>query len=80
MRVSFVPKNEFGVVDHVVASLTGAGAVDVPLRVVPNGVGSEVMLTLFQQPDMSDAEFASDASLVDADLTRLKNLLEGRRK
>jgi polyketide cyclase/dehydrase/lipid transport protein len=81
MRVTFAPKNEFGVVDHVVAPLTGEGAaVDVPLRVIPNGAGSEVMLTLFQQPGMSDAQFASDASLIDADLARLKSVMEGRRK
>jgi hypothetical protein len=81
MRVTLTPKNEFGVVDHVVAPLAGDGAaVDVPFRVIPNGAGSEVMLTLFQQSGMSDAQFAADASLVDSDLSRLKNLLEVRRK
>ena len=38
MRVSFAPPNPFGVVDHQVTPLAGGGtAVDVPLRVVPNG-------------------------------------------
>jgi carbon monoxide dehydrogenase subunit G len=77
MRVAFAPKNKFGIVDHVVTPLTGGGpAVDVPLRVIANGNGSEVMLTLFQQPGMSDAQHAADAELVQADLARLKQALE----
>jgi hypothetical protein len=77
MRVSFVPPNPFGVVDHQVMPLAGeATAVDVPLRVVPNGAGSEVELTLFQQPGMSDEQYAADAVLVRADLERLKRVLE----
>jgi hypothetical protein len=77
MRVAFAPANDFGVVDHVVTPLAGGGpGVDVPLRVVPNASGSEVMLTLFQQPGMSDAQYAADAALVQADLARLKHALE----
>ena len=77
MRVDFVPANPYGVVDHWVALLTGDGpVVDVPLRVVPNGAGSEVLLTLFQQPGMSDDQFAADEVLVREDLDRLKRVLE----
>ena len=80
MRVVFAPANEFGVVDHVVTPLTGRDPVaDVPLRVVPNGTGSEVMLTVFQQPDMSDAQYDADCALVHADLERLKQALEHTR-
>lgn len=77
VRVTFAPTNAFGVADHFVTPVSGQGAtVEVPLRVVPNGTGSEVMFTLFRQPDMSDAQFAADAALVRADLARLKNALE----
>ena len=77
MRVVFAPKNSFGVVDHVVTPLEGGGpAVDVPLRVVPNGAGSEVQLTLFRQPEMSDEQFAADARTIRADLERLKRVLQ----
>ncbi len=77
IRVVFAPANDFGVVDHVVTPLTRGGpAVDVPLRVIPNGNGSEVMITLFQQPGMSDAQYAADGALVHADLERLKHVLE----
>ena len=80
MRVVFAPTNEFGIVDHVVTPLTAEGpAVDVPLRVVPNGTGCEVMLTVFQQPGMSDAQYEADTALVQADLERLKRALEHKR-
>jgi carbon monoxide dehydrogenase subunit G len=80
MRVVFAPANDFGIVDHVVTPLTGGGAaVDVPLRVIPNGNGSEVTITLFQQLGMSDAQYAADAALVQADLARLKRALEKHR-
>jgi carbon monoxide dehydrogenase subunit G len=79
MRVTFAPKNEYGVADHVVTPLSGKGAaVDVPLRVIVNGSGSEVMLTLFRQPEMTDAQFAGDAALVEADLARLKQVIENQ--
>lgn len=77
IRVAFAPPNPFGVVDHVVTALSGDGpVVDIPLRVVPNGEGSEVQFTLFRQPDMTDEQFAADAATVRADLQRLKQLLE----
>ncbi len=78
MRVVFAPANDFGVVDHEISPLDGgAQSVEIPLRVVPNGDdGSEVMLTLFQQTGMTDDQYAADAVLVQADLTRLKRLLE----
>jgi hypothetical protein len=81
MRVVFAPANDFGVVDHIVFPLTGGDPVaDVPLRVVPNGTGSEVMLTVFQQPDMSDEQYDADCALVQADLERLKHALEIKRR
>lgn len=78
MRVEFAPTNDLGVVDHVVGPLGGGvPSVDIPLRVVPNGdAGCEVMLTLFQQSGMTDDQFVADAVLVQADLERLKLVLE----
>jgi hypothetical protein len=46
----------------------------VPLRVIRNGDGAEVQLTLFRQPKMSDALFASDAEWIVHDLLALKAL------
>lgn len=77
--VEFVAANPFGVVDHVVTPVAGGAPVDVPLRVLANGEGSEVRLTLFKQPGMADEQFEQDAALIEADLTRLKRRLEGAR-
>ena len=61
--------------DHTVVLADGT-EVYVPMRVMPNGQGSEVMLGLFRQPEMNDAEFDRDAGLMQKDLLTLKGLLE----
>lgn len=71
----FAPRNDFGVLDHTVILASGA-EIRVPLRVVPNGRGCEVMLTLFRQPGMTDAVLARDAAWIAEDLAALKALLE----
>jgi hypothetical protein len=71
----FTPNNEYGVLDHTVVLLDGT-EVYVPMRVMPNGTGSEVMLGLFRQPEMDDDEFDRDAGLMQKDLLALKELLE----
>jgi hypothetical protein len=71
----FAARNEFGVLDHTVILASGA-EIHVPLRVVPNGSGCELMFTLFRQPGMTDAVFARDAEWVAKDLAALKMLLE----
>lgn len=75
--IQFVPKNEFGILDHIVTFPDGQ-TVQNPMRVVANADGSEVMFTLFQRPGMSDEEFDVDAGMVEADLQTLKRLLESR--
>ena len=74
IRVRFTAHNDHGVMDHVVETGDG-GAIHIPLRVVQNGDGAEVMLTLFRQPDMSDERFAADAKWIVRDLRRLKELV-----
>lgn len=73
----FTPQNEYGVMDHTVTVADGS-EVYVPMRVIPNGQGSEVMLVLFRQPEMTDADFARDAGLMQNDLQNLKTLLESQ--
>ena len=52
---------------------TGEGKeVHVPLRVIQNGDGAEVMLTLFRQPGKDDKMFARDAKRITRDLRALK--------
>jgi hypothetical protein len=75
----FTPHNEYGVLDHTVV-LSDGTEVYVPMRVIPNGKGSEVMLGLFRQPEMDDVAFDRDADLMQKDLLTLKNLLERKGK
>ena len=77
-EVLFSPPNDYGVLDHRV-QLRGKAAIDIPLRMIANGDGTEVLFTLFRQPDMDDAAFERDASLVQADLAALKLVLERNR-
>ena len=48
----------------------------IPMRVISNGIGSEVLFTLFRLSDTSDEKFAEDAEWVKRDLNALKSLLE----
>jgi len=75
IRVRFAAANEFGVLDHDVRLPSGE-TVHNPLRVVPNGAGSELTFTLFRLPGVTEAIFARDADWVGRDLKRLKALLE----
>ena len=70
------PRNAFGVLDHYVGP-PDRPEVYVPMRVVPNGGGSEVFFTLFRQPGMTDAQYAADRALVRQDLDSLKRVMEG---
>lgn len=74
--IRFSPRNELGVMDHWVFPAPDI-EVYVPLRVVPNGTGAEVILTLFRTPGMSDEIMKRDAEWVARDLRKLKSLLEG---
>ena len=75
IRVQFTAHNDHGVMDHSVD--TGDGkAVHVPLRIVQNGDGAEVMLTLFRQPGMTEETFSADAKWIMRDLRALKALAE----
>ena len=74
--IHFSEPNAFGVLDHTVVPASGV-AIYVPLRVVANGeTGSEILLTLFRQPGLSDETFTADAEWVLRDLRALKALLE----
>jgi hypothetical protein len=75
VRFAFVERNNYGVLDHEV-TLPSGEVIYNPMRVVPHGEGCEVVFSLRRPPDMSDEEFARDAGLVQADLTRLKRVLE----
>lgn len=77
VRIRFTPRNDYGIVDHVVTVSPGL-RIFVPLRVVANGDdGSEVLFTAFRLPGMTDSQFADDVAMVTTDLAGLKRELEG---
>lgn len=75
MTVRFAERNEFGVLDHHVIPPSG-DPIYVPVRVVANGSGCDVTLTVFRRPGVSEEEFDRDTDWVSRDLNRLKALLE----
>lgn len=75
VHIKFVDRNQLGVLDHHVALPSGT-VVYVPMRVIPNRDGSEVMVTLLRLPDTTDTQFAKDGRMVEQDLQTLKNILE----
>ena len=77
MKLRFSEHNAFGVLDHWVYPNLGV-EIHIPLRVIHNGEGCELVLTLFRLPGMSDEKFAADAEWVMRDLGAAKKLLEAK--
>ena len=76
IRVRFTDHNPFGVMDHYV-DLGCGPEIYVPLRIIPNLSGAEVLLTVFRQPKMTDAKFRADIEWVQRDLRALKAMVTG---
>ncbi|GAB2932610.1 hypothetical protein GCM10027047_31190 [Rhodococcus aerolatus] len=74
VHVEFCPENDLGVADHRVRDADGLD-LTVPLRVVANGDGAEVVLTVVG--DLG-GDLERDADAVRADLDRLRRVLEDR--
>lgn len=49
----------------------------IPTRVVPNGAGSEFILTLFQPDDLSEEQYQDEVALIEQELQYLREILEG---
>lgn len=73
--VSFVPENEYGVVDHTVTLPSGESVLN-PMRVLAlDETRCEVVFTL-RRGSMSEQEFVEDAAAVSEDLATLKEICE----
>jgi uncharacterized protein YndB with AHSA1/START domain len=75
VKIQFAEKNAFGVMDHDVMLPSGE-VFHNPMRVVKNGSGSELIFTLYRQPQMDDAAFEADAEMIRQDLKAIKKILE----
>lgn len=73
--VRFSIRNSFGIVDHYV-TLPSGREIYMPMRVIENDDGAEVIITVYHQPDMTFDQFNNDLHLVERDLNKLKTLLE----
>ena len=76
VRITFAPRNPFGVLDHDVVLPSGESVYN-PLQVLNHPEGAEVLFTV-RQRDLSDDKFERDIAEVAADLGRLRDLLESR--
>jgi uncharacterized protein YndB with AHSA1/START domain len=74
VRVLFTERNPYGVLDHDVTTPDGTTTAN-PMRVVAHPEGAEVVFTV-RQNTLTDEEHERDAALVQADLDRLRDLLE----
>ena len=75
VKINFAEKNKLGVLDHGVTLPSGVKFYN-PMRVFPNDHGSELVFTLYRQPDVSDEKFAEDTQWIENDLNKLKIVLE----
>lgn len=75
VKVRFAPANEYGILDHVV-TLPNNRQLLVPMRVVSNGKGSEVIFTFFRPDSMTEADYTRDIGFIKQDLQNLKKALE----
>ncbi|MDE1151204.1 MAG: hypothetical protein PW788_01610 [Micavibrio sp.] len=73
-KIEFTKKNAFGILDHTI--MVGRTPVYVPMRLIANNNGCEVLLTLYRQDGMEQSRFAEDIGWVERDLEVLKDLLE----
>ena len=74
VRVRFAPPNAYGVLDHDVTTPDGRTTHN-PFRVLVHPDGAELLFTV-RQRDLTDDELERDARAVQADLERLRALLE----
>lgn len=74
VKVRFTEHNPFCIMDHYVDSGLSK-EMCVPMRIVANGTGSQVLVTVFRQPLLSDERFAQELEVVQQDLDRLHTLL-----
>jgi hypothetical protein len=75
IKIRFADYNNYGVLDHFV-TLPDETEVYNPMRVFANGEGCEVVFSLYKLNSMTSKQFEDDALHVEADLQKLKTILE----
>ena len=70
-----IHKNELGVLDFTIALPSGE-QIYIPMRLISNGAGCSLILSLFRFESVSDEDFKNYLDLIRSDLQRLKTRLE----
>ena len=78
--IRFAERNSYGVLDYFSKVTPDSPWHPIPMRVVANGEGTELIYTSFQRPGMSEVEWKSVIEWVNADLLALKSLLEAHQE
>jgi hypothetical protein len=73
--VRFCEPNPYGVLDHAVFA-EGEEPLMLPMRVTPNGEGSELTFMFFRRPGISDELYASSIEWINTDFMMLRSILE----
>lgn len=73
-KARFSAHNEYGVMDYWIDNGFGK-EIYMPMRIVPNQEGAQVLLTLFRQPFTSDEKFQQELDVLQHDLQRLYQLV-----
>ena len=74
LKLRFTPHNPFGVMDYWTDNGSGKERY-MPMRVIANGQGAELVAVLYCQPFTSDAHFVQEVAALRADMERLLYLL-----
>lgn len=78
--IRFAERNSFGILDYFALLTPDSPPHPIPMRVVANGEGTELIYTSFQRPGMSEVEWNSVIEWVTVDLLALKSLLEAHQE
>lgn len=70
LKVRFSEHNTYGVMDYWIDNGFGK-EIYMPMRIVPNQEGAQVLLTHFRQPLTSDEKFQQELALLEQNLQRL---------
>ena len=74
VKVCFSPRNDFGVLDYSL-TLSSGEVYQYPLRVLPNGTGSEVVMTIWIASGTSHQDFLKYRQMVKEDLIAIKEFI-----
>jgi len=75
----FMPANNLGILDYKVYEQGETDGPTRPIRLVRNEAGTDLQLTWFQQPGVSEEQFNSEVEWLRSDLLRLKTFLESQK-